>query len=150
MARSTTTAYLPEIAQPGDDPMGLDKPYWDGLNQDKLLVQKCKACGKFQWGPEWICHRCLSYDLTYETVEPRAKIYSWMRIWHPVHPGVKDSLPYLAITVELPQADGIRMAGNLLGDANQSVKIGADVTAVFEHHAAATPPYTLLQWEVAK
>ena len=25
----------------------------------ELLVQRCRACGDFQWGPEWICHRCL-------------------------------------------------------------------------------------------
>ena len=49
--------------------------------------------------------------------------------------------------VELPQAGGIRMIGNLLGDPMQEVAIGSTVKGVFEHHADADPAYTLLQWQ---
>ncbi len=51
--------------------------------------------------------------------------------------------------VELPDAGNVRMLGNLLGDPKQEVKIGADVEAVFEHHADAQPPFTLVQWKLA-
>ena len=36
--------------------------------------------------------------------------------------------------------------GNLLGDPNTPVCIGAEVEGVFEHHEQANPPFTLLQW----
>jgi hypothetical protein len=38
------------------------------------------------------------------------------------------------------------MVGNLLGDPQQDVRIGAAVQAVFEPHDGADPPFTLVQW----
>jgi uncharacterized OB-fold protein len=112
-------------------------------------VQRCRVCGTWQWGPEWVCHACLSFDVGWETVDARGTIYSWERVWHPVHLALKDAGPYLVVLVELPHAGRVRMIGNLLGDPHQSVRIGGPVEAVFEHHDAAQPPYTLVQWRVA-
>ena len=55
---------------------------------------------------------------------------------------------YRRCVVELPQADNVRMVGNLLGDPMQEVNIGVEVEAVFEHREDADPPYTLVQWRV--
>jgi hypothetical protein len=52
------------------------------------------------------------------------------------------------VLVELPEAGGVRMLGNLLGDPRQAVQIGAPVEAVFEPHDEATPPFTLVQWRI--
>ena len=41
----------------------LDAAYWEGLKENELRIQRCRSCGKWQWGPEWICHHCLSDDL---------------------------------------------------------------------------------------
>jgi uncharacterized OB-fold protein len=131
---------------PAPAPDGLDAPYWDGTRAGELRVQRCRACGTWQWGPEWICHACLSFDVGWERVEPRGRIYSWERAWHPVHPALKGHPPYVVVLVELPHAGSVRMVGNLLGDPHQAVTIGADVEAVFEHHDDAAPPYTLVQW----
>jgi uncharacterized protein len=65
-----------------------------------------------------------------------------------VHPARKGAGPYLVVLVELPHAGGIRMIGNLLGDPQQVVRIGAAAVAEFEHHAGAKPPFSLLQWRV--
>ena len=43
----------------------------------------------------------------------------------------------------------MRIVGNLIGDPQQPLVIGAPVTGVFEHHADADPKHTLLQWAVA-
>jgi uncharacterized OB-fold protein len=146
---STASTYLPEgLPIPTADPAGLDEPYWSGLNRGELLVQRCKSCQGWQWGPEWICHKCRSFDVGWERVEPKGRIYSWERVWHPVHPALKDRGPYLVGLVELTHAGNIRLIGNLLGDPHQAVRIGASVQGVFEHHQAAEPPFTLLQWRI--
>ena len=54
------------------------------------------------------------------------------------------------VLVELPEAGGVRMIGNLLGDPRQAVPIGAPVEAVFEPHDDATPPFTLVQWRMTR
>lgn len=145
----TTTYLKPGTPIPVAENDGLDAPYWDGLRANKLVVQKCNGCGKHQWSPEWICHHCLSMDLGWTEIAPKAKIYSWERNWHPPHPALAEQGPYLVILVEFPEADNIRMYGNLLGDPLQDVPIGADVVGVYESHDDAKIPFTLLQWKLA-
>lgn len=136
-------AGLPAPRPAGD---GLDAPFWAGLADDRLLLQRCSRCRGWQWGPEWICHRCHSFDLAFEAVAPVGRIHSYERVWHPVHSALKDQGPYVIVLVELPQADNVRVVGNLVGDPTAAVAIGSPVTGVFEHHADANPPFTLLQW----
>jgi uncharacterized OB-fold protein len=140
------TTYLPAgLPAPAPAPDGLDAPYWEAVAEHRLVVQRCNGCGRDQWGPEWICHRCRSFDLGWSEVDPRGVIYSWERVWHPVHPAVIEACPYVVVLVELPHADRVRMVGNLLGDATEPVVIGEPVEAVFEDHDG-DPPYTLVQW----
>ncbi len=136
----------PGLPAPAPARDGLDAPFWAALEEDRILLQRCRGCDRFQWGPEWICHRCHSFDLDFAEVVPTGRIYSYERVWHPVHPALKEQGPYIIVLIELPQADGVRIVGNLLGDPNQIVSIGAAVKAEFEHHNDAQPPFTLLQW----
>ena len=143
----TRATYLPPgLPRPVPEADGLDRPYWDGTRVGVLRVQRCRGCRVFQWGPEWICHRCLGNDLEWVDVAPRGRVYSWERAWHAVHPALTEHGPYLVVLVELPEAGSVRMIGNLLGDPQQDVTIGAPVEAVFEPHDDATPPFTLVQW----
>ena len=98
----TAQTYLPGGALPAPEPMndGLDAPFWDGLNDGELRLQKCVPCDAFQWGPEWICHRCLGEDLEWVAVEPAGTIYSWERVWHAVTPALAEAVPYIAVLVE--------------------------------------------------
>ena len=138
--------YLPDgLPAPGPSPDGLDTAYWEGAREHELRVQRCRDCGTWQWGPEWICYKCHSFEVGFEAVEPRGRIYSWERVWHPVHPALKDAVPYVVVLVELPGAGNVRMVGNLLGDAEEPVEIGSEVEAVFEDHEG-DKPYTLVQW----
>lgn len=142
-----SAAYLPSgLPRPIPAADGLDAPYWQGLRDNCLMIQRCSSCRHWQWGPEWICHRCHSFDLGFEEVQPEGIIYSHERVWHPVHPALKEQGPYIVVLVEIPGADGIRLVGNLLGDPRQVVNIGDKVAGEFEHHGAEDPSYTLLQW----
>ena len=144
-----SVGYLPEgLPFPVPENDNLSKPYWDGLMQERLMVQRCKSCNTWIWGPEWICHACLSFDLEWQEIEGLGQIYSWERPWHPVHSALKGHGPYLIVLVELPHAGNIRMIGNLLGLPEQEVTIGAKVKIAFEHHKDADPPHTLAQWKL--
>lgn len=143
------TSYLPPgLPVPVARPDGLDAPYWEAARRHRLVVQRCVACRTWQWGPDDICHRCRSFELGFEEVAPSGVLYSWQRVWHPVHPALGPAVPYVVALVELPQAGGVRMVGNLLGDPRAAVAIGTTVDAVFEDHDTTEPPYTLVQWRV--
>jgi len=137
------------LPEPVPQPDGLDAPYWEGVRRHELLVQRCNACRGWQWGPEWICHHCLSFDIGWDSVVGEARIFSWERVWHPVHPGLSGAVPYTVLLVEFPESGGIRMVGNLVGDPEQDVPIGATVLPAFEDHDGAEPPFTLVQWKLA-
>jgi uncharacterized OB-fold protein len=147
MSSTTGSSYLPKgLPIPVAEPDGLSAPYWTGLRQSRLLVQRCGHCRTWQFGPEWLCHRCHAFDPEWIEIEPRGKIFSWERVWHPSHAALKGHGPYIVVLVELPHADGIRVVGNLLGDPMQEVLIGSEVEGVFEHHPDSDPAYSLLHW----
>ena len=143
--------YLPTgLPIPVPEANGLSKPFWDGLRNEKIMVQRNARTKVYQFPPQWICHDTQTFDVEWVATEPKGVIYSWTRVWHPVHPALKDACPYVVVVVELPHAGNVRLLGNLLGDPRQAVVIGADVEAVFEHHPDATPPFSLLQWRLAE
>jgi uncharacterized OB-fold protein len=137
----------PGLPQPMAAADGLDAPFWQGLAEERILLQRCLDCRGWQWGPEWICHHCLSDNVGFEETAGEGVIFSYERVWHPVHPALKDQGPYVVVLVELPGAGDVRVVGNLLGDPEEDVLIGTRVQAVFEHHPAADVPFTLLQWK---
>jgi hypothetical protein len=53
-----------------------------------------------------------------------------------VHPALKEQGPYV----------GVRLVGNLLGDAAAPVENGASVSAVFEQHEDVEKPFALIHW----
>lgn len=149
MADTAQKYYLPVgLPEPAPYPEGLGKEYWDAARNNELVVQRCNACKTWQWGPEFICHKCFSTDYSYEKVSGKGILYSWERAWYPVHPALKDAVPYVVVLVELPDAGNVRMVGNLIGDPTQEIVIGSKVEAVYEHHNDADPPFTLVHWKV--
>lgn len=143
------TRYLPPgLPIPVAESDGLSAPFWQGLREERLLVQRCGRCASWQFAPEWICHACHALHPGWVEVEAVGKIYSWERVWHPAHEAIRHHGPYLVVLIELPHAGRLRLVGNLLGDPMQDVVIGRDVVGVFEHHHDASPPYSLLQWRL--
>ena len=141
--------YLPEgLPIPVSETDGVAAPFWEGLRQERLRVQHCAYCGTWQFGAECICHRCHRFDPAWVDVAAHGVIYSWERVWYPVHPVLKEHGPYIVVLVALPHAGDLRLVGNLLGDPLQEVRIGDAVTGFFEHHADAQIPYSLLQWRM--
>ncbi|MFT3819310.1 MAG: zinc ribbon domain-containing protein [Rubrivivax sp.] len=142
------TALPPGLPMPVAEDDGLSAPYWEGLSRGRLLVQRCRHCGGWQWGPEWICHACLSFDLQWQEVEPRGRVYASTRVWHPVHPALAGATPYDVLLVELPQAGNIRMLGNRVGAADRPLAPGLAVRGVFEPQRGAAGAYALLNWRL--
>jgi uncharacterized OB-fold protein len=117
-----SSTYLPNgLPTPSSAPDGLAAPYWEGTRQGKLRIQKCSGCGAWQWGPEWICHRCHSFDLCHG-MRSTAKAGSTPTSDRTTR-CTRRSMghgPYIVVLVELPDYGNIRMVGNLLGDSTQA------------------------------
>lgn len=106
------------------------RPYWDGLMQGRLLVQKCGQCGKLRHYPRPICDACFSFDVNWVEASGRGVVHSWTISHHAFNPGFKDELPYVLVTVDL--AEGVRMQAPLRGGEGEPIRIGLPVRIAFE------------------
>ena len=140
-----TSNYLPKgLPMPKSDPGRRDDEFWQALRRHELLVQCCKRCGTRQMEPECVCYNCQSFELGWQKVAGRGHIYSWIRPWYAAHPSLREFGPYLVVLVELDEDPSVRMVGNLLGDPQQEIKIGAAVEAAYEDHPE--DDFTLIHW----
>src|SRR3546814_6512981 len=83
--QSNLPAYLPEGLQiPTPESDSLSAPYWNGLKESVLMVERCKACSGCQWGTEWIGHGCRSFAMGWEKVGGGRRHSRWWRLWNRV------------------------------------------------------------------
>lgn len=137
---------FPAVGQIGPAADGVDEPYWLGLREGQLRIQRCGACGRWIWAPQWRCGACGSFDLHWADAAPRGRIYSWVRTWHPFAPELAAHVPYVTALVELPDADGVRLLGILVADKNADVRIGQTVAAAIQPASDITSGWPVLRW----
>jgi uncharacterized OB-fold protein len=123
----------------------VDAPYWQGAAAGKLLLQKCKACGKLQFFPRVVCVDCFSSDIEWIQAAGTGKVHSftWVRV--PRNPAFKEEVPICYINVILDE--GVIMESRLVGKDHDKVKLGDRVKAVF--HETANPEIKLPMFELA-
>lgn len=93
------------------------RAFWDGVSEGKLLVERCTSCETWIWQPRPLCPRCHSSDVEWHEVSGAARVVSWTALHPPVLPVWADSLPFVILLVELDDARGVRMIGQLVDDA---------------------------------
>jgi hypothetical protein len=75
---------------------------------------------------------CISTDLTFEPVSGKGTIYSYTIMYHAGDKRFAAAIPYASIIVELDEAPGALLAGNLLDVPYTEAKVGRRVEVVFE------------------
>ncbi|MSQ29900.1 MAG: hypothetical protein EXR68_05370 [Dehalococcoidia bacterium] len=129
-------------------PNALDKPFWDACNEDRLVLQHCDACGRFQHPPEATCASCGSAErLVWQPVSGRGTVYSYGVVYDTPIASLQGDQPYNVAVIDLDDAPGINMLSHLPGTPVDKVPIGASVRLMFE----ATPAtgQKVPEWQVA-
>jgi len=108
----------------------IDQPYWQGAVAGKLLLQRCKACGKLQFFPRVVCVDCFSSDLDWVPAAGTGRIHSftWVRV--PRNPAFKEEAPICYVDIVLDE--GVIIESRLVGEAINNVKIGDSVRVAFQ------------------
>lgn len=97
-----------------------------------LQMQFCRDCNSAQHPPDEVCYSCQSANLEFRTVTGTGRIESFVVIHHPVHPKLKDKVPFAVALISVDGADGCNIMGNILGAALEDIEIGKEVRVVFE------------------
>jgi len=108
----------------------LSAPYWDGLKQRAVKLQRCDGCHKLWYPPGPFCPNCWSRNFTWEKLSGQGKVNSWVVFHQAYFSSVKDEIPYNVAEVELDE--GPRLLTNLVGIDNADIKIGIPVEVVFD------------------
>ena len=101
--------------------------FWDGVAEHRLLVQRCRECARWIWQPRPICPDCHASDVDWTEVNGDARVVSWTALHPPVLTVWQDKLPFVLLLVELKDAPGVRMVGQLVD--NQGVLLQTDGAA---------------------
>jgi hypothetical protein len=128
-----TSAYLP-AGIVDLHPDEITQGYWDAVSQRKLAIQQCVHCKTFRHLPTPTCPKCYSFDFEYTEVSGKGTVFSYTIPYHPVHPALREHGPYNVVTVTLDDAP-VRLVSNLVGVANEDIKIGMPVEVLFEEQA---------------
>ena len=104
--------------------------YWEGLQQGKLVFQKCGDCGAWVHPPGPVCTTCLSRNLGYEAVSGRGSVYTYTVTHRPMHAEFEADAPYVIAYVNLDE--GINIVSWLRNVEPGPDIIGTRVRAIFE------------------
>lgn len=120
------------VTRPIPVPDEWTKPFWDAAKREVLELQRCQSCSHFQHPPYATCVNCMSIDLKFEPVKGIGEIYAYTYMYHAGDKRFAAAVPYASIIVELDDAPGALMAGNLLGVPHTEAKVGRRVEVIFE------------------
>jgi uncharacterized OB-fold protein len=106
------------------------RPYWEGLAQGELRIQRCQACTKAVFYPRAICPHCHSDQLEWIVASGKGTIYTYT-VAHQAYGTFADDVPFVVALVELEE--GVRMMSRIVDAPRESVTIGAAVNVTFQH-----------------
>ena len=130
-------------------PNELDAPFWQACNEERLVVQHCTNCDRYQYPPEPQCDQCGSaVNLEWKPVEGTGTIYSYGVIYDTPISALQADQPFNCAVIQLDHAPDVIMLSHLPGTPPDEVPVGGKVRVIFE-----TTPATgqkVPEWVVVK
>jgi uncharacterized OB-fold protein len=117
--------------------------FWTGVDEGRLVAQKCTGCGTLRHPPSPMCANCQSLGWAPQILSGRGRIFSWLISRHPTKP---DAAPRTVILVDLEE--GPRMVSNLQGEG--APEIGAAVELFFAYVGGARLPQFRIAAQAAR
>ena len=115
-----------------------------------IQIQFCKDCDHAQQPPDDLCYACQSRSLEFRSMPGTGTVESAVLVHHPLHPALKERVPYVVAIVSVDGAPGCNVTGNVLGCPPEDVEIGARVRAIYEEveDPATGTQLKIPQWEL--
>ena len=121
----------PAFEKPLPSPSAETQPYWDGMKEHRLVLQRCARCKQPRHYPRPMCEQCYSLESEWFESTRQGTVHSWTVAHHPFHMGFKRELPYTVVTIDL--AEGVRIMASMAGDQGDRLSVDAAVTIGFAH-----------------
>ncbi len=123
MLESTRPKSLPAVTEE-------NRPFWEGCQQGKLLLQQCSMCNHYQFYPRLYCMQCGSDSIRWVEATGRGSIYSYTIIHQNKSPEFVHDTPYNVALVQLEE--GPRMMSNIVEVDAGELRVDLPVVVVFD------------------
>ena len=127
-------------------PNELSQPFWDAVNERRLMLQNCASCDKLQYPPQPACQVCGSADnLQWKEVEGKGHVATYIVIEDGRLNRRMPDQPYNLVLVTLDADSSVNFYSNLPGVLPYGAPVGAAVEVMFEEVA---PGQLIHEWRV--
>ena len=133
-----------DLMKPLPAPTQETEPFWQGLRNEQVLLQRCEDCGSWIFYPRSNCSNCLSTNLKWHQVSGEGTLYTFTVTHQATAPHFVDEVPQLIAMIDLNE--GVRLTSTLVADESDDLKVGAKVVPVFDH---VSDDVTLLRYRLA-
>ena len=131
-----------DLVKPIPRPSTTTRPFWDGLNERKVQIQRCDGCDSWVFYPRTRCPSCLSDQLIWREVSGRGVLYTYTLARQPTAPHFADEMLQQLAVVELDE--GVRMTSTLVNVEPTDIVIGMRLRPYFDQ---VTDAVTLLRYQ---
>jgi uncharacterized protein len=115
--------------RPVPEPTPVSRPFWDGLAQQRILVQYSPSLGRYVFYPRTLAPGTLADDLEWREIDGAGTLYTFTIARRPTGPPWVDAVPQLLAVVEWDV--GPRISTELVEVDPTDIRIGMRVRPVF-------------------
>ena len=126
-------------------PDELSQPFWDAVNERKLIIQNCDSCNKLQYPPKPACDLCGSDSLSWKETSGKGHVLSFFVVYDGRYQVRIPDQPYNVAVITLDDDPGINFYSNLEGTPVREVPVGAAVEVTFEE---VSPGLLIHEWKL--
>src|SRR2546425_12289239 len=110
-------------------PDGDSQHFWDGAREGRLLIKRCRSCGRAHYYPRPFCPYCWSDEVEWEEASGRATVYTYSVVYQNDLPPFGERVPYVAAVVDLEE--GPRAMTNVVDCELDALEVGMPVEVTF-------------------
>jgi uncharacterized protein len=103
------------------------EPYWEGIREGRLRLQRCDGCQAAVFYPRAVCPHCLDGPLSWFTAAGTGQVYSYT-VAHRAFGEFAGQVPFTVALVDLDE--GVRMMARIVDADPGGVRIGMPVRMV--------------------
>lgn len=131
------------------EPDAVSQPFWDSVDQQKLMLQHCASCDRLQYPPRAQCQDCGKAELTWREVAGKGHILETMVVHDTRVVRRKIDVPFNVALVSLDEAPYINFLSNLPGIPAHEAPQGAPVELFFEELEGSDGRF-IHEWKLIK
>ncbi len=106
------------------------KPYWAACRKHQLLIQRCSACGHYQFYPRTFCTECMQREPEWVQASGRGTVETWTIVRRPVSEAYAADTPYVIALIRLDE--GPVMMSQVSDCDPEGVHSGMRVEVIFK------------------